>query len=222
MSAKTTAPVTPTKPRFAAALHYVENRGRAPLAFLEELLAWGNTAPEEIFAPNRVPNDAYAVIKPFLGTQKGEDDSGTPIYVWESLLHRRAAMLELMRVHAGLESSWKWGEGVDKTNPASQKNKAGEETGIFQVSFDSTYLDSAEGKDIMAVFLKANGKNDGDPAAFIKAMKGNHVFAMEYYARLVRVSIRWAGPLLRPFKDSVYPNLSKDSMREFMRLLDEK
>jgi hypothetical protein len=127
-----------------------------------------------------------------------------------------------MRVHAGLESSWNWKEGVDKSNVASQKNKAGEEAGIFQVSFDSTYLDSAEGKNIMAAFLKANGKNDDTPAAFIVAMKKDHALAFEYYARLVRVSIKWAGPLLRPVRDSVYPNLSRDSMREFMRLLEEK
>lgn len=206
-----------SKPVFAAALSFVEGRGRPPVAFLEELLAFIKTAPAEIFAPNRVPNDAFAVIKSSLATPHGNDGSGTPVYVWENMLHRRAAMAELMRVHAGRESSWKWGEGVDKTNAASVRNKTGEETGIFQVSFDSTWLDSEEGKDIMGAFAKAHGLDT--PAKFIPAMKENHTLAMEYYARLVRVSIKWAGPLVRHNADSVYLYLNRDSMREFMALL---
>lgn len=210
---------TPITHHFAAALALVANRGRAPLAFLEELVAWGKSAPAEIFAPNRVPNDAFAIIKSHLGTQQGNDASGTPLYVWDSPLHRRAAMLELMRVHAGRESSWKWGEGVDTTNRRSMAQKTGEETGIFQVSFDSTYLDSPEGKNIMGAFLKANGVEDDKPETFIPRMKADHAFAMEYYARLVRVSIRWAGPLIRHGEDSVFPYLNHDSMREFQSLL---
>lgn len=208
-----------TKPRFAAALHFVENRGRAPVAFLEELVAWGKAAPEEIFAPNRVPVEAFTAIKPYLGTPRGVDGSGTPIRSWDSSLHRRAAMLELMRVHAGLESSWKWTEGVDKSNTHSTHNKTGEETGIFQVSFDSTWLDSTEGKDIMGNWLKANGVDDDKPETFIPRMKVDHTFAMEFYARLVRVSIAWAGPLLRHNADSVYPYLSRDAMTEFALML---
>jgi len=217
MSTKKPTAKEPGKPQFSATLAFIEKRGRAPIAFLEELVAWGKTAPVEIFAPNRVPNDAFALIKPCLGTQKGNDESGTPIYVWDSLVHRRAAMLELMRVHAGRESNWHWNEGVDRTNKTSMKNKTGEETGIFQVSFDSTWLDSNEGKDIMGAFAKAHGLDT--PEKFIPAMKANHVLAMEYYARLVRVSIRWAGPLIRHTEDSVYPYLSRDAMREFMDLL---
>lgn len=205
--------------RFAAALAFVENRGRAPVDFLEELVAWGKTAPAEIFAPNNVAVDAYAVIKSRLGTKQGNDASGTPIYVWEGLLHRRAALLELMRVHAGRESSWKWGEGVDRTNARSQRNKTGEETGIFQVSFDSTLLDSTEGKDIMGAFLAANGVDDDKPETFIPRMKTDHVFALEFYARLVRVSIAWAGPLIRHGDDSVFPYLNRDSMRELQGFL---
>lgn len=209
----------PIKLPFAATLHFIENRGRAPIAFLQELVEWGKTAPDEIFAPNRNPVDAYAVIKSSLGKQQGNDASTTPLYHWESPLHRRAAMLELMRVHAGLESSWKWGEGVDKTNARSQRNKVAKETGIFQVSFDSTYLDSTEGKDIMGAFLKSNGVEDDKPETFIPRMKQDHAFAMEFYARLVRVSIAWAGPLIRHNADSVYPYLKRDSMNEFMGML---
>ena len=31
----------------------VKNRGKAPDAFLDELIAWGKDAPEEIFAPTK-------------------------------------------------------------------------------------------------------------------------------------------------------------------------
>ena len=43
---------------------------------------------------------------------------------------RRAAMLEVMRVHAGFESSLNWKEGVDRTNKTSMANVTGQETGI--------------------------------------------------------------------------------------------
>lgn len=209
---------------FAATLHLIDDRGRAPVSFLTELVDWGKKALKgtpEIFAPNNVAVDAYSVIKSSLATRKSNDDdgSGTPIYRWDSLLHRAGAMLELMRVHAGRESSWKWTGGVDKTNKTSMRNKTGEETGIFQVSFDSTWLDSNEGKDIMGKWLAANNVDDDKPETFIPRMKEDHAFALEFYARLVRVSIAWAGPLLRHGADSVYPYLSRDSMREFMEFL---
>jgi len=210
-------PPTPKSNKFLSTLKLVDGRGRPPIAFLEELVAWGKTAPDEIFAPNRVPNDAFAIIKPALGTFMGLDPSGTPLYRWDNLAHRKAAMLELMRVHAGRESSWKFTEGVDKTNKTSMRNKTGEETGVFQVSFDSTWLDSREGKDIMGAFVKARGLDT--PAKFIAAMKADHNLAFEYYARLVRVSVAWAGPLIRHGADSVFPYLSKGAMREFGKLL---
>lgn len=215
-------PVTPPKYEFAATLHLVNNRGRAPISFLTELVDWGKkalTESPEIFAPNNVALDAYTVIRSRLATAMGHDGSNTEVFRWDNLLHRAGAMLELMRVHAGFESSWKWNEGVDRTNKNSMHNKTGEETGIFQVSFDSTWLDSNEGKDVMGRWLAANGVDDDKPETFIPRMKTDHAFAMEFYARLARVSIAWAGPLLRHGEDSVYPYLSRDSMREFMRFL---
>src|SRR6266702_7591718 len=104
----------------------VKNRGAAPDSFLTELIDWGGSASGDIFAPNPNTADIYSLVYPILGP-------------WKNLLHRRAAMLEVMRVHAGFESSWHWNEGVDSTNATSMHNKNGEETGIFQVSFDSTY-----------------------------------------------------------------------------------
>ncbi|MFL6757534.1 MAG: hypothetical protein ACJ8EG_08170 [Sphingomicrobium sp.] len=81
----------------------VKNRGKAPDAFLDELIAWGKDAPEEIFAPNQV-HDVYSSVRSTLGP-------------WRDNQHRRAVMLEVMRVLAGFESSWKWNAGRDGSNP---------------------------------------------------------------------------------------------------------
>src|SRR5690242_4198174 len=77
----------------------VLDRGVPPDSFLDELIAWGKTAPDDIFVPN--PNqDIYSNVIRILGP-------------WEGPEHRRAAMLEVMRVLAGFESSWDWNEGRD-------------------------------------------------------------------------------------------------------------
>lgn len=175
----------------------VKNRGTPPVSFLEQLVEWGKDASDDIFAPNDNPQDIYAHIKPILGP-------------WQNLLHRRAAMLEVMRVHAGFESSWNWDEGVDVTNESSMRNINGQETGIFQVSFDSTWIDN----NAMQPFAVAHGI--GTVGSFIPAMKANHALALEYYARLVRVSIQWAGPLKR---HEIDPWLSHAAVQEFQNLL---
>ncbi len=182
---------------FNATKDRIKNRGAPPSSFLLELTEWGRYAPEEIFAVNHNPGDIYDQIKPILGP-------------WTSILHRRAALLEVMRVHAGFESSWDWKEGVDITNQTSLHNKQGEETGIFQVSFDSTFI--ANGA--MKPFCIAHGINE--PSSFIPRMKSDHPLALEYYARLVRINIKWAGPLLR---HEVDPWLSRDAVLEFEALL---
>lgn len=200
---------------FRATKQRVHNRGNPPDSFLEELIEWARKAPDEIFAPNAVPVEVYTVIKSSLATpiHPNGDPSGTPLYHWDSLLHRKAAMLEVMRVHAGFESSWTWILGVDTTNQTSMRNITAQEAGIFQVSFDSTHL----GNGAMKPFAKANGI--AHPDNFIAKMKSDHALALEYYARLVRVSIAWAGPLLRHGTDSVYPWLSRASVAEFMGFL---
>jgi hypothetical protein len=195
--------------KYSATKSRVYNRGVAPDSFLDELIAWGRKAPDEIFAPNAVPVDIYTVIKSHLADEVTKDGTDHPIYGWENLLQRRAAMLEAMRVHAGMEASWKWNTGVDTTNRTSMRLIEGQETGIFQVSFDGTYL----GNGAMKPFAIAH--NIGTPQKFIVAMKKDHELAMEYYARLMRVSIRWAGPLLRQGSDSVYPWLSRAALAEF-------
>jgi len=184
---------------FGAALSRVSNRGTPPPMFLAELVEWGREAPIEIFAPNPNPADIYADVNPILGP-------------WQNLIHRRAAMLEVMRVHAGFESSWNWNEGVDKTNHASMTHLDGQETGIFQVSFDSTFI----ANHAMKPFAVAHGI--GTVGSFIPEMKSNHKLALEYYARLVRINIKWAGPLVR---HEVDPWLSRAAVDDFQTLLTQ-
>jgi hypothetical protein len=191
----------------------VDNRDAAPDSFLAELIAWARTAPDEIFSPNAVPVDIYTVIRSSLATVVGRDGTGALVYHWDSLLQRKAALCEVMRVHAGLESSWNWKEGVDRTNQTSMRNLTGQETGIFQVSFDSLEL----GRGALKPFAKARGIDRVEE--FIPAMKSDHALALEYYARLVRVSIAWAGPILRHTHDCIYPWLSRTGLAAFQNLL---
>src|ERR1041385_9277673 len=96
---------------FVACKQKVLNRGKAPNAFLNELVDWAIDAPDEIFAPNQM-HDIYTNVVGDLGP-------------WESPLHRRAAMLEVLRVLGGFESSWDWNEGVDTTR--SEERRVGKE-----------------------------------------------------------------------------------------------
>ncbi len=170
----------------------VLNRGQPPDDFLYEITDWARHAPMELFAPNPEPADIYASVKDVLGP-------------WTSVEYRRGVMLEVMRVHAGFESSWDWTEGVDMTNQTSMAHIEGQETGIFQVSFDSTYLHNG----VMKPFAK---EHDIDtPQKFIPKMKSNHTLALDYYARLIRYNVQWAGPIKR---HEIDPWLSRKSAEE--------
>lgn len=185
--------------KYKELLRNVTGRGKPPVGFLEELLAWLKSAPEEIFSPNKDPEDVFNRLAPLLGP-------------WKSPLHRRAAMGELLRCLAGFESSWDWGCGVDKTNKRSMKQKVCQETGAFQVSFDSLLLDICgpdQVDDLHQCVLKFCGTLQVD--VFIARMKTDHVFALEYCARLLRNSFYWDGPIKRKEIDS---SLSKEAVAE--------
>ncbi len=173
----------------------VSNRGEPPDSFLTELVEWGREESEEVFAPNPNPADVYAYMRPILGP-------------WGNLLHRRAALLEEIRVHAGLESSWNFGEGKDPGNHSPDPKTW--EAGVLQVSFDSTEIDHGA----MLPFAVEYGI--GTVGSFRDQMKSNHPLALEYYARLARINVRWAGPLLR---HEVDPWLSRAAVSQFQELL---
>lgn len=176
-------------------LHGVKLRNQSRLeSFLTELVAWGKTAPEEIFAPRKDDpgeTDIYTSIRPVLGP-------------WTSIAHRRAAMLEVLRVLAGFESSWNWNEGRDTTNSTSVTPTT-IEAGAWQVSGNSR----AFGED-----LRRLGPKDGNE--FQRVMKSNHPLAMEYAARLLRHTIRHNGPVKR---GEILPFLNREAVAEFQMLL---
>lgn len=200
------APVT-----FFATKARVLNRGVPPDEFLRELLEWGRKAPAEIFARNLIKGDIYDKVAPELGPWNGSD------------LARRAAMLEVMRVLAGFESSWDWKEGVD-TSRLGADTPENAEAGAWQVSYDARAL-SPE----LATLLRNNGIRNG--LEFQREMKHNHALAMEFIARLMRFNTKHNGPLykgeerlairksLRGAENSIYPWLSRASMEEFATLL---
>jgi hypothetical protein len=180
---------------FHATKQKVFNRGVPPDDFLEQLVNWGKSASDEIFVPNN-NTDVYSNVVGILGP-------------WEDPLHRRVAMLEVMRVLAGFESSWNWNADVDTTNPASNTPQT-MEAGAFQVSADSMNF-GQELKDL--VHAKVGSL---DATAFRRAMKEDHLLAMEYIARLLRRTVNHNGPVKNHEIDQW---LRRDAVAEFRALV---
>lgn len=174
----------------------VADQGRCPDEFLTQILATIGGLPDDVFEPNP-HHDIYSALYAVLGP-------------WSSTAHRRSVMCEALRVLAGFESSWRWEEGVDTTNATSMSNPLGEETGAFQVSADSMGLDPS-----LRAFIV--GKLGTDHAsAFIAAMKSDHGLAVEYVARLLRISIQWDGPIRR---GEVAKAVRRDAVNQWQSLL---
>jgi len=176
---------------FVACRSKVHNRGLPPHPFLNEIVDWARGAPDEIFLPNQI-HDIYSNVVGELGP-------------WKNPLHRKAAMLEVLRVLGGFESSWKWTEGVDVTNPSSN-TPCTEEAGIFQCSGNSMSFDSS----LTDLLFQASGKTDCD--TFRAETKVNHIFAIEYCARLIRFTVDHHGPIKHR---KINPWLRRDAVAEF-------
>ncbi len=173
----------------------VKNRGVPPDSFLNELIDWAINAPDEIFEKNQI-HDIYSNVLTELGP-------------WKNLHHRKAVMLEVLRVLGGFESSWDWNADVDTTNPSSN-TPCTKEAGIFQCSGNSISFDSSL-KDLL---LKVSGKTDCD--TFREITKSNHEFAIEYCARLLRFTVNHHGPIKRK---EINEWLSQAAVTEFENLL---
>jgi hypothetical protein len=180
---------------YKATKQRVLNRGVPPDGFLDQLVAWGKTAPDDIFVPNAA-KDIYSNVFHSLGP-------------WQDLRHRRCVMLEVMRVLAGFESSWNWNEGRDTSNPTSVKPDT-IEAGAWQVSANSMGF----GPELKALVQARVGSMKGND--FQRAMKQNHQLAMEYIARLLRRTVNHNGPVKR---HEIDPWLHKDAVTEFRELL---
>ncbi|WP_228021419.1 hypothetical protein [Vasconcelosia minhoensis] len=180
---------------YTAVKQHVSNRGVPPNDFLDQLVAWGKDAPDEIFVRNPF-SDIYSSVFNTLGP-------------WQGIPHRRAVMLEVMRVLAGFESSWNWNEGRDITNPTSVIPDT-IEAGAWQVSANAMNF----GQELKDLVLDKVGTLDGN--AFQKAMKLDHLLAMEFVARLLRRTTRHHGPALR---HEIDPWLRRDAVAEFIALM---
>ncbi len=190
----------------------VSNRGRSSVSFLIELVTWARNADDSIFAVNAI-RDIYSKVKEELGP-------------FTSLNHRKAVMLEVMRVLAGFESGWDWTEGVD-TSRLGADTPANSEAGAWQVSYNARNL-SLELVRLTQDNMIFNGVD------FQQVTKFNRHFAMEFVARLMRVNTKHNGPLykgderlairksLRGAVNSIYPWLRREAVAEFEKAILSK
>lgn len=181
--------------QYSACLSRVHG-SKPPVSFLDELVDWALRAADDLFLPNAVMDIYSSVVR-----QLGPYGIGA---------HRKAVMLEVLRVLAGRETMWNWNAGVD-VGKIVAKTSHNEEAGAFQVSADSMDLDPGL-KDYARTTLGAT-----DDTTFITGMKSNHPFAIEYTARLLRVTIRHHGPILH---GHIHGELSKAAVKEFRGYLE--
>lgn len=176
----------------------VKNRGVPPDSFLRELVEWARTAHDGLFQQN-ANADVYLSVRPVLGP-------------FEGLLHRKATMLEVLRVLGGFESSWNWNEGVDVTNKTSVTPET-IEAGLWQVSMNAL----AFGEDLKELTKgKIGSAAYSQGRKFQKAMKADHPFAIEFIVRLLRHTTKHNGPVKR---HEIDPWLRVEAVDEFQRLL---
>ena len=168
-----------------------------PVTFLDKLIDAINSLPDQVFEKNNY-YDIYSVMEGTLGP-------------YSSLLHRKAVMCEVLRVLAGFETDWDWNAGVDVTNPYSMNHKESEETGAFQVSWDSIGFDES----LKECLDRLTGAHDVQ--TFIGNMKSNYALAVEYCARLLRFNTRWCGTINNP--NQVVAHVSRDAVAEFEQFL---
>lgn len=199
--------------QYAACLARVHNRRDVPPAFLDEMIDWARTAPDELFAKNN-RFDIYSKVSNELGP-------------YERDLQRRAVMLEVLRVLAGFESSWNWNEGID-TSRASSDTPENSEAGAWQTSYDARKLAPE-----LKGFLEQRKIRNG--IQFQQEMKSNHPLAMHFVSLLLRFNTKHNGPLYkgdeRPAtwpdrpklwaaEESIYPWLSRAAVTEFQAHLN--
>lgn len=180
---------------FVASKSHVANHGAPPDQFLSDLVAWAKVQDDSLFEQNAA-SDIYSLIVGTLGP-------------WTGILHRRAAMMEVIRCHAAFESSWNWQEGKDPNNHNPDPKTW--ETGILQVSFDMVgYAPS------LRAYVASLGASTVE--GFLSAMKLDKVLALGFYARVVRIRIDGFGPLIRR---EILPWLRRDAVAEFEAALVE-
>lgn len=200
--------------KYKAVKAKVFNRGVPPDSFLDELVTFGRTEWDGTFTQNS-NFDIYSKVKPELGP-------------FETLLHRKAVMLEVLRVLGMFESSGDFTEGVD-TSRLGSDTPENSEAGAWQVSYNARHLDPS-----LREFLLVNGIANG--VHFQRRMKFDRQLAIQFEARLLRIDVEnperlHNGPLykgeernairrsLRGPEHSIFPWLRRDAVAEFQSFL---
>jgi hypothetical protein len=183
-------------------------RKAPPLQFIKDLYVWIKVAPEFLYARNSEPRDAFSHLSSYLGINK---DS--------TLKYRQAALFELMRVSAAMESSFNWQQGRDKA--AQNYDWYTQEAGMFQTSPNShvyahkgwgrwEYLDKLVAKHGVGLVKQGSPNNE----LWNKLMKDEskkHVI-FEHHAFMLRHNFRHYGPVIDPRR--VGMNINKQCIKE--------
>lgn len=164
-----------------ACFRKVHNRGAPKRDVVAEIIKWAKRADDSVFTVND-RYDIYSSVAPQLGP-------------WKSLQHRKAAMVNVLIVLAGFESSWRWNAGIDTTNASSYKNKCNEEAGLLQASGNSLNFGQPL-KDLFNYHCKgAAGRTVCEK--FITCSKTSHQYVIGHTAQLLRYTTKHHGPVLR-------------------------
>ena len=190
----------------------VYNRGKPPVQFQKDLYEFivKFKDDEVLVGVNTERLDAFTYLRNELNiTEKS------------NMSYRAAALYELMRVSAAMESSWNWAEGRDKA--ASNYSWYTQEAGIFQTSPNShVYYDGAYKRwhyldTLMGMKPTQNNPDNKRWNAFMKDYANKEVI-MQHHAFMVRHNYRHYGPIIR--KSYVGANINKECIKQIEALLN--
>lgn len=188
-------------PENSSCYRSIPNQGKIKPEVLNNIIDFVRSAPDEVFEKNN-EQDLYWLLSKSMG----------PI---TTLKQRRAVMADTQIVLGALESSWRYGIGID---PATSTSKPCDEweAGMFQCS-SNTLANFGKGK-LTALFKAACGNymSLGTCKAFQKCTKEEPAFAHSYVALLLRYTTRHHGPLLR---GNVAKYMSKSCQNEIEAIL---
>lgn len=164
----------------SACIYKVHNRGTIPLSLIKDVVSALRETPLSTFEINSAA-DVYSSVYSELGPYK-------------SLTHRAAVMGNVMLVQAAFESSYKYGEGRDRS--ASNTSACTEEAGLYQTSGNMNTF-SSESKAVLAP-LQAKYCRSTDCDEFRRCTKEPvKSFVHGHFIRATRITTRHWGPMVR-------------------------
>lgn len=204
----TSTPTKSVKPAFNAPAcgERVYNRGKPPTQFLLDLydFIYEHRNNPVLVGENSQPKDVFRYLSTELKLEKGM-----------SMNKRAARLYELMRVSGGMESSWDWDQGRDRS--ASNYDYYTREAGIFQTSPNShVYYDGAYKRwhyldDLMGMKPRQGSPVNKQWNMFMKDYK-NKTVIMQHHAFMLRHNYRHYGPMIR--KNYVAKHLNHECINQ--------